>query len=70
VFRPGERVVLQLMAELQYGGHTHTARCKDACGKCMDICSFGAIESDLDGRYTVIDSLCMGCGICKEICLR
>jgi ferredoxin len=22
----------------------------------------------MDGRYRVIDSLCMGCGTCREIC--
>jgi Pyruvate/2-oxoacid:ferredoxin oxidoreductase delta subunit len=41
--------------------------CK-SCGKCIDICSFEAIEAGVDGKSYVIYSACMGCGLCRETC--
>ena len=36
------------------------------CGKCLEICSFNAIEVH-DGKARVNDN-CMGCGLCVEKC--
>ncbi|RLE65786.1 MAG: hypothetical protein DRJ38_03250 [Thermoprotei archaeon] len=38
----------------------------DECGKCLKICSFGAVE-ERDGKAFVNDK-CMGCGLCIDQC--
>lgn len=35
-----------------------------SCGKCRDVCSFNAIDSD----YIISSLNCEGCGYCKYIC--
>jgi ferredoxin len=39
------------------------------CTRCMDVCSTGAITSDLENnKITVEPHLCMGCGGCATVC--
>ena len=38
----------------------------ESCGKCLEVCPFGAIE-ERDGKSFVNES-CMGCGLCVERC--
>jgi heterodisulfide reductase subunit A len=39
------------------------------CRMCEHLCPFGAHRIE-DGRSTVIDALCKGCGVCAAACLR
>ncbi|HWI15176.1 MAG TPA: 4Fe-4S binding protein [Burkholderiales bacterium] len=39
------------------------------CTKCIDVCSTGAIASDVDHSRVVVEPhLCMGCGGCATVC--
>lgn len=41
------------------------------CGKCFDLCEFGAITRNRTGRdtvYTVDPVACEGCGVCAHFC--
>jgi MinD superfamily P-loop ATPase len=35
-----------------------------ACGRCLDLCRFGAISED----YVVDGTACEGCGVCVDLC--
>jgi heterodisulfide reductase subunit A len=40
-----------------------------ACGACVGVCAFGAIEIDEENRVAVInEALCKGCGACSATC--
>ncbi len=40
-----------------------------ACGACVAVCPFGAIEIDQDKRIAVVnEALCKGCGACTATC--
>ncbi len=39
-----------------------------ACGKCVDVCPFGAMAMPDDGRALVVELMCEGCGVCKLVC--
>jgi heterodisulfide reductase subunit A len=39
------------------------------CRMCEDLCPYGAHRVE-DGKSTVIDALCKGCGVCAAACLR
>ena len=39
-----------------------------SCGKCQEICQFGAISYDSDGRAQVDPRICFGCGQCRGVC--
>ncbi len=39
------------------------------CRMCEHLCPFGAHRIE-DGKSTVIDALCKGCGVCAAACLR
>lgn len=39
------------------------------CGKCMELCRFGAITADGEGRLYGVDPVaCEGCGVCVRFC--
>lgn len=38
------------------------------CGKCAEMCRFGAISPAGDGKYAVDELRCEGCGLCTEVC--
>jgi ferredoxin len=39
------------------------------CTQCVDVCSTGAISSDLEANRVVVEPhLCMGCGACASVC--
>ncbi|MEA1878836.1 MAG: ATP-binding protein [Bacteroidota bacterium] len=38
-----------------------------ACGKCFDVCRYGAI-SIINGKYIVDPVSCEGCGYCARVC--
>lgn len=38
------------------------------CGRCVDVCSFGAAHRDENGRIEHDPSRCRGCGNCVDIC--
>jgi heterodisulfide reductase subunit A len=45
-----------------------TDRCV-ACGACVEVCPFGAIEIDEEKRAAVVnEALCKGCGACSATC--
>ena len=37
------------------------------CGKCSEVCRFGAVEKD-DGKYSILFDACEGCGYCHRVC--
>ena len=39
-----------------------------ACGKCSDICRFGAIHISANGVALVDEERCIGCGACVRSC--
>ncbi len=40
-----------------------------SCGKCISICSFGAIKRDKNSQNITINPLfCEGCGACEDVC--
>ncbi len=49
------------------GGHEASIRTADctSCGKCIELCRFGAIE-EVDGWPTITH--CEGCGVCVAFC--
>ncbi|MDI6855663.1 MAG: CoB--CoM heterodisulfide reductase iron-sulfur subunit A family protein [Candidatus Thermoplasmatota archaeon] len=42
-------------------------RCS-ACGICIALCSYNAIERDEERRAKVIEAVCKGCGACSSAC--
>ena len=38
------------------------------CGKCAQVCEFGAITQNTKGVYMINKKLCTGCGKCKDAC--
>ena len=38
------------------------------CGKCAEMCRFGAISPAGDSKYAVDELRCEGCGLCTEVC--
>lgn len=41
----------------------------EGCRQCIDVCSTGAIRSDLEHQRVVVEPhLCMGCGGCATVC--
>jgi MinD superfamily P-loop ATPase len=38
------------------------------CGKCAEVCNFGAILSAHNSHYTIDEISCEGCGVCTHFC--
>jgi ferredoxin len=47
----------------------HDAEKCELCGKCVEVCNFGAIEIE-DGERIFHTDACMGCELCVENCER
>jgi dihydroorotate dehydrogenase (fumarate) len=43
------------------------ARCT-ACGRCREVCAYGAIRLLADGKARVQAADCIGCGLCVSVC--
>ena len=39
-----------------------------SCGKCVEVCPFGAMVMLDGGRAMVVELMCEGCGVCKLVC--
>jgi len=39
-----------------------------SCGKCVEVCPFGAMVMPEGGRAMVMKLMCEGCGVCKLVC--
>ena len=39
-----------------------------SCGKCVEVCPFGAMVAPDGGRPTVVELMCEGCGACTVVC--
>jgi len=39
-----------------------------SCGKCVEVCPFGAMVMPDGGRAMVVELMCEGCGVCKLVC--
>ncbi len=37
------------------------------CGKCLELCKFGAIRNE-GGSYSINEFSCEGCGVCQLVC--
>ena len=55
VFRSGSEAVLD------------STRCI-CCGRCLELCRFGAISMSGDHRYSIDAAGCEGCGVCARFC--
>ncbi len=58
---------IRLIAESGYAARHDASRCV-ACGACVRICMFGAVESRDGKRTGYRREDCMGCGLCVEHC--
>jgi len=38
------------------------------CGKCFDLCRFGAARLEADSHFTLDEAQCEGCGVCVRFC--
>lgn len=38
------------------------------CGRCIQVCPFGAMVGTGDGKVAVVTLMCEGCGACKLVC--
>ncbi len=38
------------------------------CGNCADVCRFDAVKVDKDGKYSIDETACEGCGVCVWSC--
>lgn len=49
---------------------TIAANLRDGCGRCLDFCSYGVYEQQMDGKAVVVAPfLCrVGCSSCTEVC--
>jgi len=55
------------MARADFVCEANASSCT-GCQMCLDICPFGALSSDAEGRTVVLASKCMGCGLCISEC--
>ena len=45
----------------------HVDKCI-SCGKCVEVCPFGAMVMPDGERAMVVELMCEGCGVCKLVC--
>jgi Pyruvate/2-oxoacid:ferredoxin oxidoreductase delta subunit len=57
-----------MLASSGYIAQVDTLSCIE-CGECEEACPFGAIHASTGG-YGVDRSVCMGCGICVDLCTQ
>lgn len=38
------------------------------CGRCVEVCPFGAMTVSNGGKPMVVELMCEGCGVCKLVC--
>ena len=38
------------------------------CGRCAELCAFGAVQATAEGGYAVDALRCEGCGVCAALC--
>jgi Pyruvate/2-oxoacid:ferredoxin oxidoreductase delta subunit len=43
------------------------ARCT-ACGRCLEVCAYGAVRLPESGKASVEGKRCIGCGLCVSAC--
>ncbi len=39
-----------------------------ACGRCPEVCAYGAVELPEGGKARVLAERCIGCGLCVSVC--
>lgn len=64
---PGEGRVVELRP---FRIHVDPALCR-TCGKCVDVCPFGAVrlpQNGAEGPVTLESALCRGCNLCTSVC--
>ncbi len=44
-------------------------RCS-SCGKCLELCRFGAVGAGGDAKLSIDEGRCEGCGVCVRFCPR
>jgi MinD superfamily P-loop ATPase len=64
----------QIKEEHEFGGGKKarivTEKCR-GCGRCADVCEFGAVEIESNGnekKFTIDKISCEGCGVCRYFC--
>ena len=63
----GGKTTLSMEVEASEKARIDKEKCTK-CGKCIEVCPFGAIVVQNDGRPTVVELMCEGCGVCKLVC--
>lgn len=39
-----------------------------SCGRCLEVCRFGAVSRSEDGGYAIDPVACEGCAVCSHVC--
>jgi len=39
-----------------------------ACGRCVEVCTYGAVAMPPDSKAQIEAGLCIGCGLCASVC--
>lgn len=63
----GGKTTFSMEVELSEKARIDGEKCI-GCGRCVEVCPFGAIGTQNSGRPTVVNIMCEGCGVCKLVC--
>lgn len=63
----GGKTVLSMEVEASRKAEVDNKKCT-GCGKCLQVCPFGAMVEASNGKATVVTLMCEGCGVCRLIC--
>lgn len=63
----GGRTVVSMDVEASNKAIVDSERCI-SCGKCVEVCPFGAMVLPVGGNAVVAELMCEGCGVCTLVC--
>lgn len=63
----GGKTLFSMEVEASKKAEVDSGKCV-GCGKCLQVCPFGAMVEADDGKATVVSLMCEGCGVCCLVC--